>query len=217
LLSTNSNFDLPARGSTVAENYGFRANLGAVKWFLTRRVPPVTRVLLIESGPRDLCQRLIPRLRTALGASVPIDVLTCLPDNPEGLGDDAIAWRTLDAASASERWALLRTLRGERHPVVAMLCADDAIMGPWRFALLLMLRAKFLIVNENADFFWLDRGNAGTTLKFLLTRMGLRDPFAARTLARLAVFPFTLAYLLLFAARVHIRRALRLARSGRTH
>jgi hypothetical protein len=79
-----------------------------------------------------------------------------------------------------------------------------------------MLRAKFLIVNENADFFWLDRGNAGTTLQFLLTRMGLRDPFAARTLARLSVFPFTFAYLLLFAARVHIRRALRLARSGHT-
>ncbi len=188
-----------------------------MKWFLTKRVPPVTRVLLIESGPRDLCQLLIPRLQTALGEDVPIDILTCLPENPDGLGDDAATWRTLDAAGTSERWAMLRTLRRARHPVAAMLCADDAIMGPWRFALLLMLRARFLIVNENADFFWLDRGNAGTTLKFLLTRMGLRDPFAARTLALLAVFPFTLAYLLLFAARVHIRRALRLARSGRTH
>ena len=110
--------------------------------------------------------------------------------------------------------ALLRALRRERHPVAAMLCAGDAIMRPWRFALLAMLRAKFLIVNENADFFWLDRGNFGAILQFLLKRTGLRDPFAARTLVRLAAFPFTLAYLLAFAARVHVVRALRLARPG---
>ncbi len=185
-----------------------------MKWFLTKRTPPVTRVLLIESGPRDLCQCLIPRLHAAFGGDLKIDLLSCLPDDPPGLSEDAAVWRTLDAAGASERWALLRTLRREKHSVTAMLCAGDAIMRPWRFALLAILRAKFLIVNENADFFWLDRGNLRAIFHFLLKRTGLRDPFAARTLARLALFPFTLAYLLAFAARVHIVRALRLARPG---
>ena len=171
-------------------------------------------MLLIESGPRDLCRRVIPRLRETFGGGLQIDLLRCLPDDPPGLSGGAAVWRTLDAAGAFERWALLRALRRERHPAAAMLCAGDAIMGPWRFALLVMLRAKFLIVNENADFFWLDRGNFGAMRQFLLRRTSLRDPFAARTLARLAVFPFTLAYLLAFAARVHIVRALRLARPG---
>lgn len=187
-----------------------------MKGFFTRRTPPVTRVLLIESGPRDLCQRLIPRIRERFGDDLTIDLLSCLPDDPPGLGGGATVWRTLDATGASKRWGMLRMLRRTRHPVAAMLCADDAIMGPWRFALLAMLRAKFLIVNENADFFWLDRGNVGAILQLLLSRTGLGEPFAARTLVRLMAFPFTFAYLLIFAARVHIVRALRLARPGQT-
>ena len=192
-----------------------QAKLGAVRWFLSRSVPPVTRILLIESGPREVCQRLIPRLRAAMGADVPIDLFTCLPDNPSALAEDARVWRTLDAPRAGGRRALLKSLRRERHPVAAVLCADDPILGPWKTVLLFALRAKFLIVNENADFFWLDRGNWRTVLQFLLTRIGLRDPLAARTLGRLVLFPFALAYLLAFAARVHVARALRLARPGR--
>lgn len=186
--------------------------MDAVKGFLTRRVPPLTRILLIESGPRDLSQRLIPRLRAAFGGDMEIDLLSCLPDDPPGLSAEAMVWRTLDASGSAGRWALLRMLRRARHPAAAMLCAGDAVMRPWRFALLAVLPAKFLIVNENADFFWLDRGNCGVASRLLLERMGLRGPFAARTLVRLAVFPFTLAYLLAFAVRVHIVRALRLAR-----
>ena len=185
-----------------------------MKGFLTRQAPPLTRLLLIESGPRELSQRLIPRLRETFGGDLPIDLLTCLPDDPSGLNGEARVWRTLDVSGAAGRWALLRALRRERHPAAAVLYAGGAVMGPWRLALLAMLRAKFLIVNENADFFWFDRGNCGLAARLLLERTGLRDPFAARTLARAAVFPFTLVYLLAFAARVHVVRALRLARPG---
>ena len=44
---------------------------------------------------------------------------------------------------------------------------------------------------------------------FALFRAGLAGAGAVRILARLAMFPFTLSYLLLYAATVHLRRKLR--------
>ena len=89
--------------------------------------------------------------------------------------------------------------------------AGDAIMAPWRWAALAALPAKFLIVNENADFFWLDRGHAGPLTQFLQRRSGLGDASALRTLWRIAAFPFVLAFLLGYAVYVHLIRGARLA------
>ena len=62
----------------------------------------------------------------------------------------------------------------------------------------------------NADFFWFDRGNWRAIVHFILFRADLTGGDAVRTLLRLAVFPLSIAYLLLYAAFVHTRRALRL-------
>ena len=66
-----------------------------------------------------------------------------------------------------------------------------------------------LIVNENGDYFWLDRGNWRIIRRFVLFRSGLSGAGAVRTLARLAAFPFTLTYLMLYTAWVHLRRKVR--------
>ncbi|HMC59873.1 MAG TPA: hypothetical protein VKJ01_11835, partial [Candidatus Solibacter sp.] len=69
--------------------------------------------------------------------------------------------------------------------------------------------AKIFIINENGDYFWLDRKNLRPLRRFVLYRSGLAGTGAVRTLARLISFPFTLLYLLLYATAVHARRALR--------
>jgi hypothetical protein len=69
------------------------------------------------------------------------------------------------------------------------------------------------VLNENGDYFWLDYAHWPTIRHFVLFRAGLAGSGAVRTLARLALFPFTLLYLLLYASILHTRRALR---SGRT-
>ena len=186
-----------------------------VKWIWTRRIPPTKRVLLVESGPRDVTQTLLPRLRQAFGQEVAVDLLTCLPTDPPNLQRDGSpegrVWRVIDYSDDASRWGLMRRIRAERHAVVAILCAGVGIMVPWRWAALLLLPAKFLIANENGDFFWLDRAHASHLARLLLNRAGLEGDSAARTLAGLVVFPFSLAYLLAYAFYVHVVRLGRIA------
>ena len=165
----------------------------------------MTRILLVESGPRELGQKAVRRLK-AVFPEAQIDVLCCVAASPEGV---TRSWRVQDHAGG--RWALLRQLRRERHAVAAVLMGDDGIMGPWRWAALAALPAKFLIVNENADFFWLDRGHIGPLTQFLQRRSGLGDESVLRTFWRIVAFPFVLVYLLLYAAYVHAVRWIRIA------
>jgi len=77
------------------------------------------------------------------------------------------------------------------------------------------LPAKVIVINENGDYFWFDYSNWRIIGYFALLRAGLAGPGAVRGLARVALFPFTLLYLLLYAAAVHLRRGCRrLLRSG---
>ena len=165
----------------------------------------MTRILLVESGPRELGQTAVQRLRSVF-PDAEIDVLCCISTAPEGV---ARTWRVQD--HAARRWTLVRELRRERHPVAAVLMGGDGIMAPWRWATLAALPAKFLIVNENADFFWLDRGHLGPLARFVQQRSGLGDDSVLRTLWRIVAFPFVLAYLLAYAAYVHTVRAARVA------
>ena len=187
-----------------------------MRWFLSRGVPPVTRVLLVESGPREVAERLIPRLREVFGAHTPIDLMTCLPEvpnslpaAPDGLGPQV--WRVSERHDRRARWGLLREIRARRYPVTAVLCANSPLMASWRTAALLLFSSKFLIVNENADFFWLDRGHWRNLLAMFMHRSGVLEESAVRAVARLVAFPFTLVFLLAYAGWVHVARTARLA------
>ena len=69
--------------------------------------------------------------------------------------------------------------------------------------------AKIFVVNENADFFWLDWGHWKTITHFVSFRAGITGAAAVPTLARMLFFPVTFLYLLLFAGAVHLRRRIR--------
>ncbi len=184
-----------------------------MRWFLSRGAPPVSHLLFVESGPRRVAEKVLPRIRESFGHDIRIDLLTCLATDPAepraGNRHSAKAWRVTECRDADSRWELLGRIRRERHPVVVIVCADSPVMLPWKLAAVLLLPAKFIIVNENADYFWLDRGHLSNLKNLLLQRAGLQPDLAVRLLARALVFPFTLAYLLGYAAWVHSRRAAR--------
>jgi hypothetical protein len=187
-----------------------------MRWFLSRAVPAPARILVLESGPRAVAERLIPRLREVFGVQTPIDLVTCLPSDPVGLrpaedSGNARVWRVAHCPDRRSRWRLLREIRSRRYPVTAVLCANSPLMASWRTAALLLFPSKFLIVNENADFFWLDRGHWRNLLQLWMHRSGVFEESAVRAAARLAAFPFTLAFLLTYAAYVHAVRGARLA------
>ncbi len=175
---------------------------------LLRRRIPSGRILLVESGSRDITERLLPLL--ARIHSEPIDLVTCFPGVPAGLPPGTTVYRTGDYRGPSARSRLYRELRARRYALLGILCSAEPIMNRWKWALVLRVPAKVFIVNENADYFWLDYAHTGTLLHFASLRWGLTGIGGLRTIARLALFPFALAWLLTYAAWVHSRRKLRL-------
>lgn len=180
-----------------------------MRYFFRRRVPEFSRVLLIESGSRHIAERLLPVLYERPGLER-LDLVTCFPGLPAGF--DAAAgrvWRVTDYPDRASRARFLRELAAERHRIAVVLSTGEPIMTKWKWLLVARLPVKVLIANENCDYFWLDYSNWRIMRHFVLVRLGLSGAGAVSSLGRLAVFPFTLGYLVLYTAMVHLRRRVR--------
>ena len=138
------------------------------------------------------------------------DLITCYGGLPQNFQPDRGAvYRVNDYPDARARKKLYRLLADNHYTVVGIICSDEPIMAKWKWVLAARLPGKVFILNENGDYFWLDRGHLSNVRHFILFRAGLTGAGAVRTLARLALFPFTLLYLTLYAATIHFRRRLR--------
>jgi hypothetical protein len=178
--------------------------------FFRRAIPPFTKVLLVESGSRYILDKLIPVLRKAYGSGMQVDLVTCFGGEPQGF-DTATGkvYRVTDYPTPADRQKLYQELKANGYAVMGIICSAEPLMTKWKWALGAQVPAKIFVINENVDFFWLDWGQWRTILKFVAFRAGVTGASAIPTLARLLFFPLTLAYLLLFAASVHLRRRLR--------
>jgi len=180
-----------------------------MRYFLSRSVPPFSRVLLVESGSRHLYTHLLSGLYDFY-PEMQADLVTCyagVPDTfrPERGG----VYRVTDYPDPESRKRLYRELAGKQYAIVGIICSAEPIMTKWKWMLAARLPAKVFVLNENGDYFWLDRGHLAVIRNFVLFRAGLTGAGAVRTLARLVLFPFTLLYLIFYAATVHLRRRLR--------
>lgn len=167
-------------------------------------------MLLIESGSRPIAEKILPHLYGRHGAET-VDLFTCFEDAPYTFHETrGTVRRSVHFPDRSARRRLVRELRARQYNVIAIVCSGEPYLAGYKFALAALLPAKILIVNENADYFWFDRGSFRLIGKLLAARAGLAGESSARTLARILSFPFTLLALLAFAARVHLMRGLRL-------
>lgn len=184
-----------------------------MRYFLTRRTPPVNRILLIESGSRELGEQAVVCLRKAFGADVPIDVLGCRRAPLLGVaGYDDVS----EARTPSARLAVLRKIRRGGYSVAGVLSSGDSTMSLWKMAAILVVPAKFLVFNENVDFFWIDRAHWPNAAALLQQRSGLGGESTVRALAWFAALPLALLYLLTYAMWVHVARVFRLLLGIRT-
>jgi hypothetical protein len=178
-----------------------------LRYFFRRYVPPFNRVLLVESGARSLYEALIPDLYKQHGDQMRLDLLVCFDGAPSGFrpgqGD---VWRVTDYPDSDSRARLFAELKANQYEIVGIICSDEAIMTKWKWAIAAKLPSKVFILNENGDYLWLDWGHAKTIWHFILFRAGLAGAGAVRTILRLVLFPFALAYLIAFAAWAHLRR-----------
>jgi hypothetical protein len=182
-----------------------------VRYFLTSRDPPPTRLLLIESGSRSLIEGIIPHLRTVWGPEIPIDLVTCYPGLPTGFGPEGVVYRVTEYGSSQRRGELIRLLRSRRYSIAGMICSAEPIMTKWKWLIALRVPAKVFILNENGDYFWLHRTSIAAIRQFSLVRLGLSGGGAIRTIGRLILFPFSVMFLLLYAFAAHSGRLMRRA------
>jgi hypothetical protein len=161
----------------------------------------------VESGSRHLIENVIPSLRASFGEHLEIDLLTCYPGVPQGFAGEV--FRVTDYSGGAGRSELLSELAGREYAAAGMICSGEPIMTKWKWWLASRLNAKFFVLNENGDYFWLDWWNRATLIRFMTYRAGLTGAAAVPTLIRFMVFPLTLAYLILYACTVHLRRKIR--------
>lgn len=178
-----------------------------MRLFFRTHIPDCSRILLVESGPRQVIERVIPHLRDLFGDDVAIDLLTCYAGEPSGFRGNV--YNVNDYGGAAGRDALWAHLAKQNYSVAGVVCAAVPIMTKWKWWLAFKAPAKICIINENADYFWLDRAHLTQLRRFATNRMGISGSAAAPSLVRLVFFPLTLAYLLLYAGTVHLRRKLR--------
>jgi len=175
-----------------------------LRHFFRRSIPPLTRILLVESGSRHLFDTLIPKLFQIYGDTVEIDLVTCFAGVPEGF--HGTVSRVTDYTDPGSRAQLLTTLRSRDYAAIGIICAAEPIMTKWKWWLAAKVPAKLFIVNENCDFFWADISQWRLILHFMFFRAGLTGAAAVPAIARLLFFPVTLGFLLLYAGAVHLRR-----------
>jgi len=164
-------------------------------------------VLFVESGSRSVLEKVIVIFRRIFTECEQIDVITCYAGVPEGV--NGRVFRVADYPTPEARQQLYTELAGRDYQAIGILCTAEPIMTKWKFALAARVPAKLLVVNENADFFWFDRANFRGMFGLMLFRAGMTGASAVPTLARLLFLPLTAAYLLAYAAVVHLRRRLR--------
>jgi hypothetical protein len=170
----------------------------------------VNAIVLVESGSRNLLERLLPTLRNTWGEDISIDVVSCYPTLPQGFQPETTRlYHVADYRGRHLRRRLYRQLVANRYAYVGIICSGEPLMTKWKWALAFEVPARLFLINENADFVWFDRFHWRVLWRFALYRSGLGEAGAVRTLAGLILFPFTLLYLLLYATAVHTRRAFR--------
>lgn len=178
-----------------------------MRYFFRRRVPPFTRVVVIESGSRRVVESLLPQLYQRQPVER-LDLVTCFAGAPAAFESERGAiYRVTEYAGRRRR--LVAELAANRYTIGVILCTGEPILTKWKWLLAARLPVKVLVVNENCDYFWLDYSNWRIIRHFVLVRAGLSGAGAVTTLGRLLAFPFTVAYLLLYTAIVHLRRKVR--------
>ena len=117
-------------------------------------MPAFKRVLLVESGSRDLLEGLIPGIYKS-HKNVKVDLVTCYAGQPDALREDARVFRVTDYGGASGRDRLLADLlAGGEYDVLGIICSAEPIMTKWKWWLAWKLDgAKPFALNENGDYF----------------------------------------------------------------
>lgn len=184
---------------------------------LARAQPSFSSILLVESGPRKVTEQFLPFLYNLKGAQH-VDVLTCYSTPPAAFDfSRGVVYSVNDPEVRANRAAFIDKLVAGPYTLLALMLCGTPILQKWKWLLAYKSGARLIAVNEEAKYFGLEIWNYHSMLRMLLQRLNpfadyTRDSLAALLitfLLSLFVAPFTVAYLLIYTAAVHLRRILR--------
>ncbi|MBI2818290.1 MAG: hypothetical protein HYX72_15265 [Acidobacteria bacterium] len=178
-----------------------------MRYFFRRKIPDAADVLLIESGSPDVARRALERIRTIF-PSARYHLCTCHLLPPEALF--ATVYQASEYPTGWQKLNLVLSFCRRGWSVLVILCTGEPILWRWKMLALLLMPAKVLVVNEHADFFWLDWGHRRTLRKLAGIRWGVNLEDICFTTLRALVFPLTFFFLLASAGFLYLRRARRL-------
>lgn len=178
-----------------------------MKYFFRRKFPGAADVLLIESGSPEVARRALGKIREHF-PDARYHLLTCWPDPPTGLYRSV--FRAADYPTGWEKLRLLLSLARRKWRVLVILCTGEPVLWRWKMLAVALFPSKVLIVNENADFFWVDWTHRRHVRQFLAVRWGVNRDEITATALRALVFPLTLLFLILTALYLYARRWRRL-------
>ena len=113
-----------------------------MRHFFTRSVPPFSRVLLIESGSRELFENLLPVLYQN-HAEMTCDLITCYAGVPKNFRQDQGAvYRVADYPAGDARQRLYQELGAKGYGIVGVICSAEPIMTKWKWMLAARLPGK---------------------------------------------------------------------------
>src|SRR5882757_9596660 len=118
-----------------------------MRYFLTRRHPDVSRILLIESGSRYLLEGIISGIRGTYGAGIFVDLVTCYPGLPAGFdAATTTVYRVTDYRGPVGRSRLYRELARNRYSIAGIVCSAEPIMTKWKWSIAARLPAKIFVL-----------------------------------------------------------------------
>jgi hypothetical protein len=178
-----------------------------MKYFFRRRIPKAGDILLMESGSPEVARRALEGIRNLFpGAS--FHLCTFRPDPP--LPIYSSVFRVTDYPTGWKKLGLLFSFRRQGWEVLVILCTGEQILWRWKMLAMALLPAKVLVVNEHADFFWLEWDNLRTVRQLLGIRWGVNLEEFFYNLLRALIFPLTFLFLISTAGFLYLRRAWRL-------
>lgn len=180
-----------------------------MRGLLSSTHPSFERLLVIESGPRDVAETFLKHLYD-VQKSKQVDLLTCYAGAPTSFDPlRGKLYSVHDPSAKANRAQFIRNLLAPRYNIVAILCTGDPVLAKWKWTIALRANAKLLVVNEHAGFFLVDLKHRRPAKMMLSLRLGLHQPLRLHLLGELLLVPFTISYLALYAGFVHARKALR--------
>jgi hypothetical protein len=178
--------------------------------FFSRRIPNLTKVVLVESGPRPLYDDFIADLYELHGQGIELDLVTCYTGKPRGFREsNGKIYRIQDYRGWDGAKRLALELRSKGPTVLGIICAGVPIMAKWKWLLFAALRSKVFVMNENGDYFWVEYSNSKLILHFMAFRAGMSGDNSIWLPLRMLVYPFGMAYFAAYAAWLHGRKWIR--------